>query len=136
MCFYTSSPWCIFLSLYASRSCHADLVFDLICASRPCLSLTTLFLLLIPDLEIRVQDSNVITCRGSGCERYPWRSPKPECADLLVVNSKSTLMRFPVSCLKDFCEEHGLVVCPTGQRGCIKKDYAVAIWFHVSYNSG
>lgn len=53
VCFYTSSPWCIFLSLYTSQSCHPDLVFDLIRASRPCLSLTTLFLLLIPDLESR-----------------------------------------------------------------------------------
>lgn len=53
-------------------------------------------------------------------------------ANLLTVKSKSTLMRLPVARLRAFCEDHGLTVSSTGKTGPIKKDYVVAIWFHVS----
>jgi len=61
-------------------------------------------------------------------------TPKPDEVDLLMVKSKSALMRFPVAHLRAFCEAHDFTVSPTGKTGLIKQDYATAIWSHVSVN--
>ena len=59
-------------------------------------------------------------------------TPMPDEVDLLMVKSKSALMRFPVAHLRAFCEAHDFMVSPTGKTGLIKQDYATAIWSHVS----
>lgn len=52
--------------------------------------------------------------------------------DILTAKTELALMRIPIHRLKVFCEDRNLTVHSTGQRGSIKKDFASAIWVHVS----
>jgi hypothetical protein len=60
--------------------------------------------------------------------------PPNPAEDILMAKSESALMGIPVARLKVFCDDHNVTVNPTGKRGCIKPDFAAAIWAHVSIN--
>jgi hypothetical protein len=117
---------------------HADL--NLVFPSRPlsfqpCFSIPTLSFppdplsfLFIPDLEIQALSAKFETYLSGDVMILEvgvvWKT--------FTSHDEPEARRRGPADLKAFCEDHNLMVSSTGKTRPIKKDYAAAVWLHVS----